>query len=197
MEVEYRDGQVALEALRFVVVHSSQLAQQQRQTYAIAQKKEAAAVTDHVQRVETQPPLPSMSTESWAAVAANHTPGGSMWYVIASSQPLVARAALRGRPAKADPQPTEVSYRLMVEVETLANPEDDNGWMVLATTVSGEACTDAEILLACQEQHTTVEPGFRWIKNPAAISPVWLEKPERIAALVMLTVVGLLVYSII
>jgi hypothetical protein len=42
-----------------------------------------------------------------------------------------------------------------------------------------------------------VEPGFRWIKNPAAISPVWLEKPERIAALAMLTVLGLLVYSII
>ena len=42
-----------------------------------------------------------------------------------------------------------------------------------------------------------MEPGFRWIKNPAAISPVWLEKPERIAALAMLTVVGLLVYSII
>ena len=43
----------------------------------------------------------------------------------------------------------------------------------------------------------TVEPGFRWIKNPAAISPVWLEKPERIAALAMLTVVGLLVYAVI
>ena len=42
-----------------------------------------------------------------------------------------------------------------------------------------------------------MEPGFRWIKNPAAISPVWLEKPERIAALALLTVVGLLVYSII
>jgi len=30
---------------------------------------------------------------------------------------------------------------------------------------------------------------------PAAIAPVWLEKPERIAALAMRTVVGLLVYS--
>ena len=35
------------------------------------------------------------------------------------------------------------------------------------------------------------------IKNPAAIAPVRLEKPERIAALAMLTVVGLLVYSLI
>ena len=42
-----------------------------------------------------------------------------------------------------------------------------------------------------------MEPGFRWIKNPAAISPVWWEKPERIAALAMLTVVGLLVYTVI
>src|SRR5262249_1004785 len=77
------------------------------------------------------------------------------------------------------------------------HPEEANGWTVLATTVSAEVCTDTEILQAYQEQHTTVEPSFRWIKNPAAISPVWLERPERIAALAMLTAVGLLVYSII
>ena len=40
-------------------------------------------------------------------------------------------------------------------------------------------------------------PGFRWLKNPAAISPVWREKPERMAALTRLTVVGWLVYSLI
>ena len=58
-------------------------------------------------------------------------------------------------------------------------------------------CPDADILQAYQDQNTTVEPGFRWLKNPAAISPVWLEKPERIAALAMLTVIGLLVYTVI
>jgi hypothetical protein len=42
-----------------------------------------------------------------------------------------------------------------------------------------------------------VAPGFRWLKNPAAISPVWREKPERMAALTRLTVVGWLVYSLI
>src|SRR5262249_4271787 len=60
-----------------------------------------------------------------------------------------------------------------------------------------EGGTDTELLQAYQEQHITVEPGFRWIKNPTAISPVWLEKPERIAALAMRTVVGLLVYAVI
>jgi transposase len=85
----------------------------------------------------------------------------------------------------------------VVEVEARSNLEEDNGWTVLATTVRSEECPDADILQAYQDQNTTVEPGFRWIKNPAAIRPVWLEKPERIAALAMLTVLGLLVYSVI
>jgi hypothetical protein len=63
-------------------------------------------------------------------------------------------------------------YRLEVDVEALSNPEEDNGWPVLVTTVCSEACTDADILQAYQDPNTTVEPGFRWLKNPAAISPV-------------------------
>jgi hypothetical protein len=107
------------------------------------------------------------------------------------------RRARRGRPAKLDPPPIEAGYRLVVEVEALTNPEEDHGWTVLATTVDAEVCSAADILQAYQDQTTTVEPGFRWIKNPAAIAPVWLEKPERIAALAMLTVLSLLVYSVI
>ena len=107
------------------------------------------------------------------------------------------RRPCRGRPAKTDPPPTESGYRLVGEVEALSNPEEDNGWTVLATTVRSEECPDADILQAYQDQNISVEPGFRWIKNPAAISPVWLGKPKRIAALAMLTVLGLLVYSVI
>ena len=91
----------------------------------------------------------------------------------------------------------EVRYRLVVHPEALVPSEHAHGWTVLATTVRPEGCTDAELLQAYQAQHITVAPGFRWIKNPAAISPVWLEKPERMAALAMLTVVGLLVYAVI
>src|SRR5262249_12895504 len=88
-------------------------------------------------------------------------------------------------------------YRLVAHSEALVTSEEAYGWTVLATTLRPEVCTDSEMLQAYQEQHITVEPGFRWIKNPAAISPGWLEKPERIAALAMLTVAGLLVYAVI
>ena len=91
----------------------------------------------------------------------------------------------------------ESGYRLVIEVEALANPEEDKGWTVLATTIDAEVWPDVDLLQAYQDQNTTVEPGFRWIKNPAAIAPVWLEKPERIAALAMLTVLGLLVYNVV
>jgi transposase len=207
VEVEYRDGRVAQETLRFVVVHSSQLAQQQTQSYASAQAKEAEALADHVTRVHAQ--WFACLPDAEAAIAAYEGRGQGRrgrrprpWRYHAVRYHIVAdtrrtRRAQRGRPAKTEPPPLESGYRLVVEAERLSNPEEDNGWTVLATTLSAAACPDAEVLQAYQEQHTSVEPGFRWIKNPAAISPVWLEKPERIAALAMLTVVGLLVYSII
>jgi len=207
VEVEDSDGRVASEALRFVVVHSSQLAQQQTQTYAAAQVKEAEAVANHARHVHAQ--WFACRPDAEAAIAADQGQGQGHrgrhprpWRYHAVRSAIVAatrrtRRPRRGRPAKMDPPPMESGYRLVIEVEALANPEEDNGWTVLATTIDAEVCPDVDILQAYQDQNTTVEPGFRWIKNPAAIAPVWLEKPERIAALAMLTVLGLLVYSVV
>src|SRR5215467_14081638 len=207
VEVEYSDGRVALEALRFVVVHSSQLAQQQTQAYTAAQEKETEGITAHVKHVQAQWFACLPDAEAALAEYGCQRPGRRgrrprPWRYHAVRYRIVAetrrtRRARRGRPAKTEPPPLESGYRLGVELEALANPEENNGWMVLATTVGADVCGDTDILQAYQDQNTTVEPGFRWIKNPAAIAPVWLEKPERIAALAMLTVVGLLVYSII
>jgi transposase len=207
VEVEYREGRTAQEEVRFVVVHSSQLAQQQAQSYGAAQAQEAEAVADHVQQVHAR--WFACLPDAEAAIAEyegrgrgrrGRRPRPWRYHTVRYSTVAAtrhARHARRGRPAKTDPPPTESGYRVAVEVEILRHPKEDNGWIVLATTVASEGGTDAEILQAYQDQNTTVEPGFRWIKNPAAIAPVWLEKPERIAALAMLTVVGLLVYSII
>src|SRR5919206_3737353 len=54
VEVEYSDGRVTVEALRFVVVHSSQLAHQQTQASTAAQAKEAEAVMAHVTHVQAR-----------------------------------------------------------------------------------------------------------------------------------------------
>jgi transposase len=206
-EGEASEGHGAHAALRFVGVHARQLAQQQTQTSASAQVKEAEAITDPIKRM---PARPFACLAEAAAAMAEYAGRGQgrrgrrprPWRSHAGHSRIVAttrrmRRARRGRPAKTDPPPTEPGSRLAVEVAALRNAEEDKGWTVLATTVSAETCTDAAILQVYQEPNTPVDPGFRWSKNPAAISPVWLETPERIAALAMLTGLGLLVYSII
>src|SRR5262245_23358143 len=52
--VEDADGRQDVVALRFLVVHSSQLASQGAAAYAAAQAKEAAQVAEHIQRVEAR-----------------------------------------------------------------------------------------------------------------------------------------------
>jgi transposase len=205
--VEYADGRLEMAELRFLVVHSSQLAHQAAVTYAAAQAKEATQVAEHIARVEAG--WFACAADAEAAIAEYEGRGQGRrgrkprpWRYHALHYQVEAvnvpqKRTRRGRPPKAEALQVEVRYRLRVHPEALVPSEDAYGWTVLATTVEPEGCPDAELLQAYQEQHITVEPGFRWIKNPAAISPVWLEKPERIAALARLTVVGLLVYAVI
>jgi transposase len=205
--VEYSDGQVEQKTLRFVVVHSSQLAQQHAKAFATAQGKEAEAVADYLHRVAARSFACWADAEAAIAQEEGTRPGQrgrtpTRWHYHTLRYRVETfthrqKRSRRGRPPKAEPLPEETRYRLVVDAQALTQTEAAQGWMVLATTVDAETCSDAQILRAYQEQNSTVEPGLRWIKNPAAITPMWLEKPERIAALAMLTVVGLLVYGLI
>jgi transposase len=204
--VAYADGRVAQELLRFVVVHSSQLAQQHASAYATAQAKEAERGADHIRRVQAR--SFACVADAEAAIAQEEGRGQGQrgrppqrWRSHALRYRVEAfthrpKRTRRGRPPKTEPPQEETRYRLVVAAEALPQTAAEQGWTVLATTVHAETCSDTQILRAYQEQNSTVEPGLRWLKNPAAITPVWLEKPERIAALAMLTVLGLLVYGL-
>jgi hypothetical protein len=118
-------------------VRSSQLAQQQTHTYASAEGKEAEAVTEHVQRVHTR--WFACLPDAEAAIAAYAGQGQGrrgrrprLWrYHTVRYRSVAAsrrtRRARRGRPAKTDLPPTELGYRLTVEVEALSTSEEDMG----------------------------------------------------------------------
>jgi transposase len=205
--VEYADGRMAQAPLRFLVVHSSQLAAQRARAYATAQGKEAERVAEHIRRVAAR--SFACAADAEAAIAQEEGRGQgqrgrrpqhwryhALHYRVESFRQRQKRVR-RGRPAKAAPPAEATRYRLVVEAEACVQAEEEQGWIVLATTVGPAVCSDVQLLCTDQEQNSTVESGLRWIKNPAAITPMWLEKPERIAALAMLTVVGLLVYGLI
>src|SRR5438132_389300 len=151
VEVEYSEGRLAQETLRFVVVHSSQLAQQQAQSYAAAQAKETEAVAAHVRQVHARWFACLPDAEAAVAVYEGRGPGHRTrrprpWRYHAVRYRIVAetrrtRRDRRGRPTKTDPPPTESGYRMVVEAEVLSHPEENTGWTVLATTVGPEEGT--------------------------------------------------------
>jgi transposase len=205
VEVEYQDGRTALAAVRFVAVYSNQLAQHQELTYGKSQEREAAVLAEHVAQAHRR--RFACAADAEAAIAEYEGRGKrgrrpcpwhyhEVCYGVAAQWQRKPRTH-RGRPRKDESLEHEHVYCLRLQTRALKPPVQTFGWMVLATTVSEQTSDDAEIVRAYHEQSTTVEPGFRWIKNPAAITPVWLEKRSRIAALAMLTVVGFLVYSLI
>jgi hypothetical protein len=175
-------------------------------TYATAQAKEAQGVAAYGQKVQAQSFACQADAETAIAREQGHGDGQrgrppqswrfhTLSYRVEAFQQRLKRRR-RGRPAKDEPVEEETRYRLVVEAQAITRCEAAHGWMVLATTLAASTHPDAVILQAYQDQASTVEHGLRWIKNAAAITPMWLEKPERLAALAMVTVLSLLVYGL-
>lgn len=207
VEVEDGQGQVTLAPMRFVAVYSTQLAQRHAEAHTGQQLQEAKSLATHIAQVQSRQFACQADAEGAIAAYEGRSPGrrgrpATPWryhevrYAVESHRQRQKRTQ-RGRPRKGEEPQEETVYQLKVTTQALAAPVATFGWLVLATTIDESVCSDAEIVRAYRDQTTTVERGFRWIKNPAAIHPVWLEKRERIAALAMLTVVGLLVYGLI
>jgi hypothetical protein len=129
VEVEYADGRLAWEDLRFLVVHSSQLAQQAATTYTAAQAKEAKRIAEHIQRVEARWFACAADAEAAITDYAGRGQGRRgrrprLWRyhalhyrVEAVSSPK--KRPRRGRPPKAESPQVEVRYRLVLSSEAL------------------------------------------------------------------------------
>ena len=203
--VAYREGRVVTEPVRFLVIHSSQLAQQHAAAYATAQAKAAKRVAAYCHKVQAQ--RFACQADAQAAIAHEQAQGEGQrgrppqprrdqtLTDRVETFPQRLKRSRRGRPAKDEPVEEQTRYRLVVEAQAVTRCEASYGSMVLATTLAASAYPDAAILQAYQDQASTVEHGLRWIKNAAAITPMWLEKPERLAALAMVRVWSLLVYG--
>jgi hypothetical protein len=197
---ESAEGRLAVEARRFLVVRSRQLAPQAAVASTAAPAKAAERIAEHIRRVEAR--WFACAADAEAAITDDAGQGQGRrgrkpppwrYHALRSRVDAVhvpRKRTRRGRPPKPEEPEVEVRYGLSVASEALMPSEDAHGWTILATTLRPAEGTETERLQASQAQQITVEPGCRWIKNPAAISPVWLEKPERMAALAMLTVVG-------
>jgi len=101
-----------------------------------------------------------------------------------------------GRPSPDEPVETvyKVSCKLETNSEFVAREKELLGRFILA---SNDTHINPEVVLDYYKEQVTVERGFRFIKDQSFhVSEVYLKNDSRIAALSMLMVLCLLVYSV-
>jgi transposase len=111
------------------------------------------------------------------------------------------KRATRGRPPKGAPHPERqvwrVGWQVQEATEAIATQAQRERRFVLATNVlDAHQRTDADLLRAYQGQ-PVVELSLKWAKNPAAIAPIFLETPTRIAVLGCVYWIALLIYTLV
>lgn len=105
----------------------------------------------------------------------------------------------KGRPKKGE-QPVAVDYQIVLAAQ-LDNDKVDRlqkiaECYVIGTNIPEEYLSIQEILNAYKEQNHA-EKGFRFLKDPLFFaSSLFLKKPSRISALLMVMVLSLLVYGV-
>lgn len=107
----------------------------------------------------------------------------------------------KGRPAKdAIPEGVEwfIEGSLRDDQEQIEHTKQHKGRFVLATNELDEmVLSDAQLLEVYKDQGVTVERGFRFLKDPLFYAEsLYLKKPERIMALLMVMTLSLLMYSL-
>ena len=111
----------------------------------------------------------------------------------------VAKHLSKGRPQKGE-VPEKIEFKLNAQLKrnetVIAQIKLTKGRFILATNqLDKEALLDKDILPSYKEQSGT-ESGFKFIKDDAfEVDSIFLKKPGRISALIMMMTLCLMVYS--
>ena len=190
--------------LRALVVESTALRGKKKLTQERAVEKERKSLERKLKAARTK----TFSCEDDAGSAARELAGTSLVYfgldvkVVAEDRPK--KRAKAGRPKKDEVVETERVWRLAAETK-----EPDAEKLALRLD---RACRF--VIVGCGEHRLTqkiseqeffelyhdqdkVEKTMKWLKGPLRVAPIFLEKPERVAALGVVYVVSLMVNALI
>lgn len=122
----------------------------------------------------------------------------SLFDIKLSVEKVVTEKRQRGRPSKDQKLPTIIE-KFIVKLDKLTENEErvkkykqDKESFVLITNVPLDEQNNKQILQSYKKQRV-VETNFEELKKPTMVSTIFLEKPERIEALMMLLHVSLLI----
>jgi transposase len=186
------------EQMRCVVVHSDALAERFDKSLESKLKRESKKLTTtHKQVLAKEFACEADAREAMAPLVRR-----LRWQratVAVVSKEITATRARRGRPRK-DDLPPEVRTVWIPEIalardeDTIAAERKQASCFVLVTDWEQDEWDDERVLSEYRHQ-AIVEGhmGFRWLKGPADVAPVFLETPTRIRALGLVFMIALMV----
>ncbi|MCP3935733.1 MAG: IS1634 family transposase [Actinomycetia bacterium] len=196
-------GETQLQDMRFVVVESPGLTEREEGATLARLKKEHDQLTSTAGKLAKQ----EFTCESDARAAVLKAIGSPRLHdvdVAVKSEVKFLKRARRGRPKKDDPRPRQTVWRgviaaIRVNDQHVEVARHHRRHFVLVTDhLDQEAWPDRRVLAAYRQQQVVEgHTGFRWLKGPAEVAPVFLNTPRRIAALGLVFVLALVVRNFI
>jgi transposase len=122
------------------------------------------------------------------------------YHTIIADVTASERYAQPGRPTEASETVTDwyLTLTISTDEDAIAQAQKPLGKYIIATNVLNEQMLPAEELLTLyKDQNCSVERGFRFLKDPMFFAhSLFLKKPSRIMALLMVMGLSLLIYAL-
>lgn len=197
LEDEEGTGEESFEELRFLVVRSDALAEQFDQALEARLTREAERLTEATRKASAKGFFCEADARAAAQRVTAHAELHTATIVLASEDVPVKRAG-PGRPPKGAPRETTSIWTFSLELarddEAIQRARQRRSCFVLVTDWFESEWPDQRVLQEYRHQHLVEgHTGFRWLKGPAAVAPVFLKTPQRIRAMGLVLVLALLV----
>ena len=181
---------------RWIVVSSNEMRNRAKKSTEKLISKEEIALKKELSKIEKQ----KFSCKKDAENALSLVKKRAKYHTV-SLKEIVEKKVYpsKGRP-KADTEYVAAYYAqgMLEKNQTAVEARiAQKSCYVVGTTIKEEELSSKEVVLAYKGQNTSVERGFRFLKDPLFFaSSLFLKKQERIEGLLMVMTLALLVYSI-
>ena len=186
--------------LRFLVIHSSHLERQRRDTAARSAQKERKRLEKDLIRAHEKVSYACAPDAEQAArkiIAAAKVEHHFLGFIV---ETFIEIKKKRGRRPAGEKPEEIVRFRLRWDIQIMTREQgrfSPDGMYVLLTTISdARSISDLEILETYKGQEV-VERGFHWLKGPLHVAPVFLDLPSRIDVLGFVYLVSMFVYALV
>jgi transposase len=195
-------GDIEELSLRWLVVESTQLAKAKASRLTAAQQAEQGMLAMLQQQWQRRTFACEADAQQAAALCLRELRLHShhLTYTV-STEWVPTKRSTRGRPPKDVPRPQRQVWRVMWQVQEVTEAisrraQRERRFVLVTNVLEAQQLSDIELLRAYKGQ-PAAELSFKWAKNPAAIAPIFLETPTRIAALSCVYLIALLVYTLV